>query len=362
MNMWPYGVRASLFLHNVRLLNHLWFIACLSLNSCISNNGTGTEDVKAKWIELNSGLGDLHIQSLSLDPDQSNILYLSAFDGIHKTIDGGANWVIANQGMSSSDVTVMTSNPRNNHIIIAGTWGDGLYMTEDSGASWHAVNNGIFDLRIRAIAVDINDVNHIIVASSTELYESSSLGKTWRSLGAPTDHIIALAVDFRRMLLFVGTGFSGIFKSNSKSISWQVTNRSNFQRLGEDIYLSVSALEWVQDSTQMLWAAVSGKGVFFSNDDGENWQLFADEIPTVSIEAMAVFRIPNRDAGSNQRAVAVGTRGGVFLGREGEKLWMKLDEGLLQRDTRALAVYSSSAPVTIFVGTYGSGVFKYELR
>jgi hypothetical protein len=44
----------------------------------------------------NAGLGSLSVNDLVIDPTSPSTLYVSCFDGLFKSIDGGGNWTLIN--------------------------------------------------------------------------------------------------------------------------------------------------------------------------------------------------------------------------------------------------------------------------
>lgn len=173
-----------------------------------------------------------------IDPTNSNTIYVSTFatvapnppnffdphNGVIKSIDGGATWFPANNGLPAYvghinrklDVLALAINPLNPQILYAstvdilaegaGTAPSPLYKTVDGGANWLPSGTGIparFD--IRALAVDPGDPNIVyaagynldVVTNPGGLYKSENAGVTWRSIsiGLPATSATAIEID-----------------------------------------------------------------------------------------------------------------------------------------------------------------------
>jgi photosystem II stability/assembly factor-like uncharacterized protein len=183
--------------------------------------------------------------NIAVSPSDSNVLYLGTFvalqdspaghmlpdapSGVFKSVDGGANWLLANNGLPARsgfsamkrDVMAMAIHPGNDQILwasvieflVPGT--SAIYKTTDGGANWFLSSNGIptsFD--VRALIVDPGDPNTLYAAGAgTEadpgaVYKSEDGGTTWRSIsvGLPADSATSLALDaFNPNLLHAGT-------------------------------------------------------------------------------------------------------------------------------------------------------------
>ncbi len=74
-----------------------------------------------------------------IDPDDPNIMYLTETleYGVFKTIDGGVNWNISNEGINALIVESGVKCPLEGNIYILGP--SSVYRSEDDGESWERV-------------------------------------------------------------------------------------------------------------------------------------------------------------------------------------------------------------------------------
>jgi photosystem II stability/assembly factor-like uncharacterized protein len=120
-------------------------------------------DGATSWTAVNTGLTDLQVVSLAVDPSNSNVLYAgTSLDGVFKSVDAGANWSLVDSGLQSTLFAIvhlpLVIDPLNPGRIYAGTV-NGVFKSTDGGINWSSANNGfppstsIFALAIEPAAV-----------------------------------------------------------------------------------------------------------------------------------------------------------------------------------------------------------------
>jgi photosystem II stability/assembly factor-like uncharacterized protein len=73
--------------------------------------------------------------------------------GVFKSIDGGNHWSPVNSGLTNLAIQALTVDPLNPATVYAGT-GAGVFKSEDAGVTWSAINSGLTNTAIRALTVD----------------------------------------------------------------------------------------------------------------------------------------------------------------------------------------------------------------
>ncbi|HEV2863822.1 MAG TPA: SBBP repeat-containing protein [Pyrinomonadaceae bacterium] len=126
-------------------------------------------DGGANWTLANNGLtptGFINptVRTLVLAPSQPSTLYAAVTNptaAVYKSTDGGANWTLANNGLSFISFNGQVNplgpasllvDPASPSTVYAGTSGFGVYKTTDGGASWAPSNTGLTSKSILALA------------------------------------------------------------------------------------------------------------------------------------------------------------------------------------------------------------------
>ncbi len=157
----------------------------------------------ALFSAINTGLPNMigQVSRLAIDANNSQILYLGLSDaaGVFKSTDGGANWLASNSGLVTADarsINTVTLDPNNSAIVYAAT-DAGLYKSIDSGASWtlkySATDSGGSLLPVNAVRVRIGNSqelyianNHVnangTLATSSGIHRSTDGGTNWTKI------------------------------------------------------------------------------------------------------------------------------------------------------------------------------------
>ena len=141
--------------------------ACIRGNLCQGDGVYKTTDGGRTW--ENIGLKDTqHISRIRIDPNDHNILYVSALGhafgpnkerGIFKSVDGGNNWKKVLYKSPDTGGIDLSINPKNSRIIFAAMWQakrepwtftsggpeSGIWKSVDRGETWIDItkNNGL---------------------------------------------------------------------------------------------------------------------------------------------------------------------------------------------------------------------------
>jgi photosystem II stability/assembly factor-like uncharacterized protein len=171
---------------------------------------------------------------LVIDPTASSTLYLGLFanfssdascapptlaNGVFKSIDGGANWIHASNGLprlggpgtSHWNVLALAIDPDDAQTLYAGAseysstggYNGRVFKSTDGGANWSDSSVGIAGQDVRALLVDPGNSSVVYAgiggspANPSGVYRSDDGGLTWNSfsIDLPADAATALAID-----------------------------------------------------------------------------------------------------------------------------------------------------------------------
>ncbi len=120
----------------------------------------------SSWISLTKSF--YGIESIEINPSNTNELYVGTFDSILKSTDGGATWVkvfpkLGVRGFRVYDIEV---SPINNNIVYAGTQITGLFRSNNAGKDWSPIN--VSNMNINTIMeIKIDYINDNIIYAAT---------------------------------------------------------------------------------------------------------------------------------------------------------------------------------------------------
>jgi photosystem II stability/assembly factor-like uncharacterized protein len=293
------------------------------------------------------------INCFAIDPRNPDIVYAGTDSmGVYKSTDGGMSWKPANSGFSALTIGQLALHPKSPETLYAEHWGK-LYKSTNSGGTWKDISWA----RLKSIdlAIDPQDPN-TIYAGSNPFFKSTDGGAQWSELiidPAANPEVQAIAISPQNpSILYVGTSKNGVYKSVDGGAKWTAA---------ADRGLPVNIVNLVIDpqNPANLIAGISFKGLFRSTDSGENWSV-VNGIGDYMISDIAI-------APQSPSVVFAGTNHGVFKSLDGGISWIPsgnepeqysaLFKAVQRCNTTKLAIDPQN-PSTVYVGTYGCGVFR----
>ncbi len=129
------------------------------------------------WIPSSpeSGAGDYpEVAAFAVDrADDRNVYVATAAHGIFKSIDGGASWTAASAGLTDLATSTITIDPQDSQILYAGSQ-DGLFRSTDGAGTWALRNADLNGLS----AIDVAPFDASVVFFDDGLLKSSDAGAT----------------------------------------------------------------------------------------------------------------------------------------------------------------------------------------
>lgn len=247
-------------------------------------------DFSVSW-GLTAGPGQGEVLKLAGDPANSSILYAGTKqDGVYKTIDAGANWTAANDGIDSSAIKALGVNGTDIFASIVTSASpaptEGVYRSNDGGANWTNINTGLPNLSINPIgSFAFDPANSSIIYAGTigsgsaqGIFKSINGGTNWSSandVNTQTREVHTIAISsLLPSTLYIGTN-QGVYKTLTAGISWTQMNNG----LGNVI---VKHLLKDPNNDDLLYAGTSGAGIFKTINGGQSWFSINTGIPESS--------------------------------------------------------------------------------
>ncbi|MDH3795976.1 MAG: hypothetical protein OER83_03790, partial [Flavobacteriaceae bacterium] len=148
-----------------------------------------SDDAGSTWTNLFDNFLQIGVSGIAIDPNDSNTIYIATGDddaadsysiGVFKTTDGGATWTPTGLGPAETTVSALmneiTIDPTNSNILWLGT-NTGLFKSIDEGASWDLKLNGnITDFKLKP------GTSETVYAVSNSAYYKSTNGEDFSEI------------------------------------------------------------------------------------------------------------------------------------------------------------------------------------
>ncbi|GAP09750.1 hypothetical protein BECAL_00901 [Bellilinea caldifistulae] len=327
-----------------------------------------SEDGGIRWKRQSSGLDNLYIQRLAVDPLQAGVVYAGTYgSGIYKTNDGGWNWYPVNQGvMNGAIVYGLTVDPQQPQRVYASArvanrneepWGGVVYRSLDGGLTWQAVLQNIGGSNVQdwvySLAVDPQNPQRVLAASHEHgIYRSQDYGTTWQAANSGISDLSGRAVVFdpRGRIAYLGVWHrTGEFKTLNGGDGWILQSNGLTGSKIYDLVVNPHNPEQLLAATFMMNFSDTERGVARSDNGGELW--VKSGLQPYFIYTVAV----NPFNGNEMLAGTVDY--GVFRSTDGGKNWIARNEGLINATVTHLT-FDPNLPQVWYAAVQGRGVWR----
>jgi photosystem II stability/assembly factor-like uncharacterized protein len=311
------------------------------------------------WVSHNGGrnwsvvkaLRGQSIRAFAQAPSDPRMLFAGTLTGVFRSSDAGASWKLISPPGSREihEVESLAIDPVNSDVIYAGTW-HLPWKTTNGGKTWRNIKNGVIDdSDVFSIIIDPERPKIVFASACSGIYKSENAAELFKKIqGIPSTarRTRVLKQDpENRNVVYAGTT-EGLYKT--------VNGGKSFERMtGPDVIVNDVFVD-PQDSKHVL-VATDRSGVLSSKDGAASFVAANDGFSGRKVAALLVDR-------ANPERVFAGvvndkSYGGVFVSTNGGKHWAQIDHGLDERDIFALA---ESPDGTILAGT-NHGIFALEV-
>jgi photosystem II stability/assembly factor-like uncharacterized protein len=232
-------------------------------------------------------------------PTNSSVLYVASDSGVYKSLDAAATW----SRVQSGAITDLVIHPTNPNILYSAVWGSGIYKTTDGGATWtlQTASPSASFSRIRlALCTNFPDTLYASfdVAGKVDIRKTTNGGTTWTQLPDPPDagwgqlwynHYIAVKPNDPNV---VYTGQGTIFRTLNGGAGGGVGAGKAWREIHEPIganysYIHVDhhCLTFDPVNPNTIYCGCDG-GVYRSRFGGNYWEYIGASIPSSEFYAM----------------------------------------------------------------------------
>ena len=214
-------------------------------------------------------IDDTDIFGISINAANPSLVYMNGCSGIYRSTNGGDKWFkIPGIPFSARRTYVLLPHPTNGQVIFAGT-SEGLWRSKDGGKRWMLLTSK--SAVIRAITIHPDQPNRVIIATDDfGVKISENLGDDFvdSNLGFINRHILAIHPDSgekgRVLVSVFHDGSAGsVFLSTDGGENW---NSSSTGLGSRDVFNFYQ----LRDTPEVIYAGTNS-GVFKSSDRGHSW-------------------------------------------------------------------------------------------
>ncbi len=361
------------------------------------------------WTPHNEGISGSSIVGLAIDPNDTSTLYaLTSASGMYKSTDGGTSWAAANTGLPNTKAVssahlfgdLLTMDPNDSSVLYANFNGQ-IYKTSDGGDGWSLSHTGIplcgGQNAIVGIAVDPTDSDHLLaghtVAGCTGgIYESTDAGANWthvETTGPINNDAWPLAFDSADPNnVYASPVHLGFMYSRDAGRTWvrvtptfanaeggmvavhpTVTSRIFFGDITGIYYSTNGGVNWLQGavdtgnvwdfafsaSNPLIGYAASDDGVYKTTDGGFNWSLPG----LTSLLSPRTIEVDPTDPTS----VYMGSSGsGMYHSSDGGVSFTAINEGIPISITISTTAIAPSDTDMYYASVSGLGFYRSDDR
>lgn len=301
-----------------------------------------TTTASAQW--RRAGLYGADVRALIADPAAPDTFYLGTSNGeVYVSRDAANTWTNPRHGTPFPNYVVdnlLVDREGRLWAACWGLWGGGVIaVSEDGGRTWQRRDAGLEDFSVRAIAVDPNDADFVVVGGLTGVYRSFDAGRSWEKISDQIN-VESLAIDPRtRDRIFVGTWRQG-WRTDDGGKSWK--------HVADGMVLDTDMFSITIDPARPdnVWVATCG-WVYNSQNGGDKWTRYRDGFNNRRIHDVDIDPC-------DPETVYAGSVAGLYRSDDHGKSWYVVsDESLVINSV----VLHPQRPGRIVLGIEGDGVY-----
>lgn len=233
------------------------------------------------------GLGRLN--TMALDPSNSNKIYVGAADGgLWRTTNNGLTWVPLTDGLANLGVSGIAIHPTNTNIIYILT-GDGpgdfstlwpsihntgVLKSTNGGSTWQSTGlsfNAPNASRGHRLLMNPSSPQYMLVATSSGIYYTSNSGVSWTK--RVTGKFRSMEFKPNNPTVVYASTETDFYKSTNRGFTWTKITSSTLPAVGTRTLIGVSPNQpnWVYLAYSSATSSGRFLGLYRSTDSGATW-------------------------------------------------------------------------------------------
>jgi photosystem II stability/assembly factor-like uncharacterized protein len=285
------------------------------------------------------------IYSLTQSASKPEMMLAGTKDGVWISMDSGDNWKKVDSSTMPTDIDSLAIDPENTNIIYAGTtWR--AFKTTDAGKNWHVIKDGMIDdSDVFAIDIDDKKPDHVIASACSGIYESYNKGEKWTKIqGIPS-------TSRRTRDIRMNPTLNGAIYAATTEGFWMSTNGGKGWALTTSRDLEINSIAVHPDAPNKIFIATNNYGVMVSEDGGKNFrQTNGNFTSRFMLNVVPDVQNSNRLYATTHNTATGG--GFFFISDDGGRTWLPAMKGLIANRISPYAILQDrSNPNLIYLGT-----------
>ena len=153
----------------------------------ISTNLGGSWFAPAGFLDLTKGITDIGkdvLSAIAVARSNTNVIYTGSAQGrAMVSRNGGASWNDITRGLPDRSITSITVDPQNAalaYLTVSGFSSGHVFRTTDTGATWTDISGDLPDVPANVLLIDPGDSNLIYLGTDIGVFRSVTRGGDWR--------------------------------------------------------------------------------------------------------------------------------------------------------------------------------------
>ena len=290
------------------------------------------------------------IHAMTQSPNDPNVLLVGTLEGVWISKNSGESWDKIVSSTMPVNVDSLAMDPRNTNTMYAGTWWR-AYKSTDTGKNWHLIKDGMIDdSDVFAVTLDPRNPDHVVASACSGIYESQTAGEHWAKIqGIPSQ-------SRRTRDLVQHPSMAGVIFAGTTEGFWMTSNGGKSWSLTTQRDLEVNSIAVHPDAPNRIFIGTNNYGVLVSNDGGRNFAPSNGNFTSrFTYSVTPDLQQPNRLYAATHNTATGG--GFFFISNDGGVNWLQA-RGLDVARVRVFTVRQDAAnPNRMFVGT-NVGIFS----
>jgi len=324
---------------------------CSFLTNCQREDESNSDD--ETWITefIGSLDGYTAINSISVHPEVENLWFVTSWNGIYITRDGGDTW----ENYFSDFTPAVEIDPIDPSNILVGSLTE-LYFSKDYGKSWTALKT--FEKTIESLLIREVDQSFLVglrwedseVANG--IYKSENQGTSWThfSYGTHSTGLIPWDIEEDPMndVIYIATEIYDHPSPYKPPFLRSMDGGETWEDISVGLPWHAIKIQ-IHPDTRDVYVLTEGAGLFYSGNFGNDWEKLSNYF---WLEFIIDKNNPDKFFGGNHTANSSG--GGVYYSKDKGHLFSQIALKNHIVGSLCFDVHSNA----LYVASYGSGIYR----